>query len=189
MINLLGADVLVYVSWGLLCFFVVSAVFVYVYLKRKINGNINKKVNVNNLSATGLSLNIPYLQKKEIYFLEVFSSVLPKEYVVLPRIGVDNLVKPFGNLLLYNHIRSKYVDMAVFLKKNMQPVVVIDLVDAGTGDSLIEEQDDGITKALKSVQIPVLSIAVKSEYDKGELLSIFLDVLDPVAIAELKKSK
>ena len=39
---------------------------------------------------------------EELEFYEMIKSVIPKEFMIIPKIGLDEIVKPNGNLLLFN---------------------------------------------------------------------------------------
>ena len=71
----------------------------------------------------------------------------------------------------------------------MQPVMVIDLIDPSKGDRAATMFNEYIQKSLKSVSLPILTMVLDHDYDKIELLNAFLDKMDPISIAQLKKSK
>ena len=76
----------------------------------------------------------------------------------------------------------------VFLRKNMQPVVVIDIHDRTGVQKSIADDDKYLGEALRNVNLPIVDFEVRQEYEPAELLRKFLDALDPVAIANLKKN-
>ena len=125
---------------------------------------------------------------KEVEFYDMYRTLLPKEYLMVPKVGVDKIVKPHGSLLMYNAIKTKYVDFCIFKRSNMEPVVVIDCFYPSITDSSIKEMDKAVKKSLEAVSIPVLQYEILDvPYDKDAVIKRFYDALDPVALAQLRK--
>ena len=169
--------------------FLLIAIILFVVIKKR--GSAAKiataKVKLDDSAAQkSLRLNIPFLRPKERQFLEAFKKVLPNDYVVFPRVGVSDIVRPTIDTTLYNQIKERHLDFVIFLEKNMQPVVVVDLVDHSISENDIPLQDPIVSKAMQFVGLPVLEYQIKPEYDPTYLLSKFLDALDPINITELK---
>ena len=102
---------------------------------------------------------------------------------------MKSLINPYNNINFYNAVSNRVLDFVVFLRKNMQPVVVIDIHDRTGVQKSIEEDDKMLFMALKNVNLPVVEFEVRQDYVPAELLSRFLDALDPLAIANLKKNR
>ena len=149
-----------------------------------------KQKNISDVDTKkSMALKIPFLNGPESNFLRNFQSILPDEYVVYPKISMEKLVVPYNNKEFYDIVKYKKLDFVVFLKRNMQPVVVIDLHDRTGVQKSIEEDDKFLAAALRNVGLPVVDYEVRQEYEPAELLGKFLDALDPIAIANLKKNK
>lgn len=140
-------------------------------------------------TTKSMALKIPFLTSSENNFLYNFQSVLPNEYVIYPKIHVEQVALPYNNVTFYNVVKNKVLDYVVFLRKNMQPVVVIDVHDRTGMQKSIEEDDKLLSTALANIGLPIVDYEIRQEYEPAELLSRFLDALDPLAIANLKKNR
>ena len=165
------------------------AITLYLVIKKLENKRIAKNKKAKFDDKPRLKLNLPFLTENEVKFLAVFQNSLPSEYVAFPKIVMHSLVKPDGSLVVFNEIENCVLDIVVFLKNKMQPVMVIDLIDPSKGDRAATMFNEYIQKSLKSVSLPILTMVLDHDYDKIELLNAFLDKMDPISIAQLKKSK
>jgi len=169
-----------------LAFLVLAVVLFFVIkkLEKKRLAN-HKKVKLD--TKPKLKLNLPFLSNNEVKFLSVFQNSLPSDYVAFPKVIMHSLVKPDGSLVVFNEIKDDVLDVVVFLKSKMQPVLVVDLIDPSKGDKSETKYNEFTEKSLKSVNLPLLSLTLDHDYEKIELLNLFLDKMDPVSIAQLKK--
>ena len=133
---------------------------------------------------------MPVLWPKELEFYYMFRSVLPKDFMIIPKLGLDEIVKPNGgNLVLFNAVKDEHVDFCVVKVSNMEPIAVIDTYYPSIADSTIQELGTAVIKALESVNIPVISYEILDvPYDKDVILNTFLDAIDPITLAQLKKN-
>ena len=158
-------------------------------------GSINSKMKHSQDASKGgkfegqvkVTLHKPYIRAESFRFYNALQRALPIEYVAFPNVGVDNIVKPAGDLVAYKAISGKYLDFVIFKKQGMEPVGVIDLIDPSVTLSSIMQQDPIITKTLKTINIPVLEFTVEDSYNEKEILARFLDSQDPYTLAMLKK--
>lgn len=169
--------------------FLALAIVAFIFVKKieKKRVNSNKKVKLD--TKPKLKLNLPFLTPNEVKFLAVFQNSIPSEYVAFPKIQMKNIVKPDGSLVVFNEVKDDILDVVVFLKTKMQPVLVVDLIDPSKGDKSETKYNEYTVASLKSVSLPVLNITLDHDYDKIELLNKFLDKMDPISIAQLKKDK
>lgn len=174
---------------------VVVAIVCGIYFAIKVNKKVkndSKKVDWSKFNGKGqLKKHVPVLWPKELEFYYMFRSVLPKEFMIVPKMGVDEIVKPNGgNLVLFNAIKSKHVDFCIIKVSNMEPVAVLDTFYPSITDSTMKQLDAPVKKALSSVSIPVISYEILDiPYDKDKILKKFLEAIDPVTLAELKNKK
>lgn len=168
--------------------FVVVAVICYFVVKKMEQNRINKNKKAKFDDKPRLKLNLPYLTEKEKNFLAVFQNSIPSEYVAFPKVCMKHIVKPNGGLVVFHEVENETLDVVVFLKKVMQPVLVVDILDPSRGEKIATKFSDYVIKSLKSVNLPVLTINLDHEFDKLELLNAFLEKMDPVALAQLKKN-
>lgn len=110
-----------------------------------------------------------FLYRKEVKMLIAISKVLPKEYVVFPKIGIDTVLEPIGSHALFDSVKGKYLDFVVFHQETMKPKLAIDIFDGSIGDEQLDQQSPQVHEALKSAELPVVIIRVKTDYDFEEL--------------------
>lgn len=160
-----------------------------IYVRKAMNNNYTKTVDFDRIDVKSqLVKHVPYLWPKELEFYQMYTKILPKDYIIVPKVGVDKIVKPHGSLVMYNAIKTKYVDFCIFKLSNMEPVVVIDCFYPSITDSTMKEMDKAIKKSLEAMEIPVLQYEILDiPYDENEVIQRFYDALDPVALAQLRK--
>ena len=83
---------------------------------------------------------------------------------------------------------SKYVDVVVFTRKDMTPVLVIDLVQKGSAQQQYEELDPNVIKVLKAVKLNILKVDLADAYDIEELKDSVLKALPDKVISALRDS-
>ena len=170
---------------------VVIGVILSIKLNRKVTNNA-KKIDWSNFNAKDqLKKHVPMLWPKELEFYYMFRSVLPKEFMILPKLGVDEIVKPTGgNLVLFNAVKDEHVDYCIVKVSNMEPIAVIDTYYPSISDSTMQKLEASVIKALESVTIPVITYEILDvPYDKEKVLRKFLESIDPVVLAQLKNKK
>lgn len=169
--------------------FMAVAVLLWSYLKGKMD-KTQKSLDYTKLSGRiHVILKEPYLPAKAFAFYNALQRALPLTVIAFPRVGVDNIVQPAGDLVAYKAIQAKYVDFAIFDKSTMKPLAVVDLIDKSLVAGSIIQQDLAITKSLQTVNIPVLEFEVQPKYNEKEILAKFLDSQDPYTIAQMKKNQ
>ena len=167
---------------------IVAGIFIAIRLNKKVLKNMDA-VNWDKVKINGmLKKHTPILWPKELEFYEMFKSVIPKDFLIIPKLGVDEIVKPNGNLLLFNAIKTEHVDFCVVNISNMEPIMVIDTYYPSISDSTIQELPKPVLKALESVNIPVVKYEILDvPYDKDAVFKHFLDAINPIALAHLRK--
>ena len=183
MAYLLGASVAVPII--ILIAGILIAVIIYINLKNKFNTpkNLNE-----NIAKVDVSLNSNFCSNQEMKFLEYLHRAMPKDFIAFPRVGVDQLVSPKKDRNAYNAIMSKYVDVVVFSRKDMTPVLVIDLVQKGSAQQQYEELDANVIKVLKAVKLNILKVELEDAYDIDVLKTSVLKALPDKVVSALKES-
>lgn len=191
MASMLLIDAITIVGIVVVVMAIVCGVYFAIKLNKKVTNN-SKHVDWSKYNAKGeLKKHTPVLWPKELEFYEIFKSVLPKGFMVIPKMGVDEIVKPNGgSLVLFNQIMHKHVDFCVVKMSNMEPVAVLDTYYPSIADSTMQKLDPAVQKALECVSIPVIQYEILDiPYDKEAILKKFLDAIDPVVLAQLRKSE
>ena len=141
-----------------------------------------------NISKVDVTLNSNFCSNQEMKFLEYLHRAMPKDFIAFPHVGVDQLVSPKKDRNAYNAIMSKYVDVVVFTRKDMTPVLVIDLVQKGSAQQQYEELDPNVIKVLKAVKLNILKVDLADAYDIEELKDSVLKALPDKVISALRDS-
>lgn len=162
------------------------AIVVYIALKKRGLPDKNIALKVGK-GKPEVELNKCYITAEEMKILEYVHKALPKDFIAFPRVGVNQIVLPTKNLVAYNSILSKYLDICVFYRKTMEPLLVIDL----QWDNEIKQQfkvmDNNVVAVLNAVKLKVVPIKVEPAYDIAELRKKLLSALPDKMIAMLKK--
>lgn len=144
-------------------------------------------VTKNEPKIVNVELRKAYMKPTEIAFLKNLYKILPAEFVAFPRVGVDNLVQPKNDKVLYNTILSQYVDVCIFLKSTMEPILAIDLYEASPVEQQMKQLHPNVVKALQTVKIPLLSYQLSEEYSLVELRTKVIDAMPSKIVGMLKE--
>lgn len=166
---------------------IIIAILIYRRLQKKFNkpfdstpkGSDNPKVKVKN----------SYCTEDEMKFLQALHKSLPRDCISFPHVGVSKLVEPNGDLVDYKMIQDKFVDICVFLRKDMSPILVIDLYSPVPTQQQLKKLDKNITNVLKVAKIPIISQEIKNKYDSDEILTKVLNNVDSKIVAYLKNKQ
>lgn len=161
----------------------IVAVMTYIILKKHNFGGSGKKKHKGKLEV---ELKKEYASEHEMKLLEYVHRALTKDFIAFPRVGVDKIVNPTKNLVAYNSIMSKYVDICVFLRKTMEPVLVIDIMWDNEAKQQFAEMDANVIDVLNAVKLKVVKIKIEPAYDISALKKTLLTALPDKIIAMLK---
>jgi len=173
---------------GILLIFIVLGVFLGTRANKQMESQTHATLSVDKIDFKNQFIKkVPYISQKEMRVYEIFEEILPVQYVIFPRVGVRKIVKQKGSIMVYNQIRDMYLDMVIFKRSNMEPVMILDIYDTSIAEMTLQEYSKVLAKTVASVNIPVMKVEISESYNKNELLSKFLDNLNPVALAELRQ--
>lgn len=164
----------------------VVAVLIVFGLK-KVYGKDRGMVTKSEPKIVNVELKKPYMGKPEYQFLKDVYKILPPEFIAFPLVGVDNLVTPKGDKVLYNTILSQYVDVAIFLKADMSPVLAIDLFEPSPVAQQLKQLHPNVKKALATVGIPLMTYQLSEGYSVVELRAKIIDAMPSKVVAMLKE--
>lgn len=162
------------------------AIVVYLALKKRGLPDKNIALKVGK-GKPEVELNKCYVTAEEMKILEYVHRALPKDFIAFPRVGVNQVVSPTKNLVAYNSILSKYLDICVFYRKTMEPLLVIDLQWDNEVKQQFKVMDENVVAVLNAVKLKVVPIKVEPAYDIAELRKKLLSALPDKMIAMLKK--
>ena len=188
MINLLLADTGLIIGLSLVGLAIVAGIILAIRLSKKVTNNA-VKVDWNKYNGKGqLKKHTPILWPKELEFYYMFRSVLPKEFMIIPKMGMDEIVKPNGKLVFFNAVKDLHVNFCIAKVATMEPIAVLDTYYPSITDSTIQQLPIQAVKALESVDTPVIKYEILDvPYNKEKVLKRFLEAIDPVSLAQLQK--
>jgi hypothetical protein len=99
---------------------------------------------------------------------------------------ICGVINPTKNRVAYNSIMSKYLDICVFYRKTMEPVLVIDIMWNNEAKQQFAEMDPNVIAVLKTVKLKVVKIKIEPAYDIQSLKQTLLNALPDKLIAMLK---
>lgn len=159
---------------------ILIAVGVYFIMFKKERSEKKAKANLDkDLSHIEMAVKEKYMYRKEIEFYYFLQSILKSDKVVFPKVGLDQILIPTGNKIAYNNISSKYVDFVIFDEKTMRPILILDVYDNSFNDEILDEQDPIVKKILDQVDIPLISVLIKGQYDKEKIRKDIYKIIYP----------
>jgi hypothetical protein len=110
-------------------------------------------------------------------FLGVLEEVIGKEYVVLGKVRLADIIRPRKGLSnsertsAQNRINSKHVDFVVCDLRTRAVVGIIELDDSSHQRASRQRRDEFLDKALAAADVPVAHVAAQKAYRPAELRS------------------
>jgi hypothetical protein len=163
---------------------IIIAIFLYKKMKKKFDKPLDTTIKQNQVPQ--ISLRKSFCTEEEMKFLEALHRSLPSEFISFPHVGVTQLIEPKNNMNDYRTVIDKYVDVCIFLRKEMKPVLVIDLFSQSPVAHQLKKFDDNVSSVLKVAKIPVLHKQVQNSYNLEELLKEVLNKMDASVVTYLK---
>lgn len=163
---------------------IILAVVLYKSMRKKYNIPLDTSIKQN--ETPQVKLKERYCTEEEMKFLEALHKALPRDFISFPHVGVSKLIEPKNNMIDYRSIQDKYVDICVFLRKDMRPLLVIDLYQASPVAQQLKTFDKFTNNVLKAVKIPVMRKEIQKSYNSEDLLLEVLKSLNNTTVAYLK---
>lgn len=113
-----------------------------------------------------LTVKSPYMLRKEVLFWKYLNLILPKQYIVVPKVSLVDLFIPDGDKSIFRLIADKTLDYVIFNEQNMNIALVLDIYDKSYGDEKLDEQDPFLLEILAKLNIKVASIFVSNDFDR-----------------------
>jgi len=122
-------------------------------------------------------------------FLGVLEEVLAKDYAILGKVRLADIIRPRKGLSnsertsALNRITSKHVDFAVCDLRTRAVVGVIELDDSSHQNVSRQRRDEFVDKALLAAGVPVVHIAAQKAYQprevRSQILAVFAQTASP----------
>lgn len=167
---------------------IIIAIIVAFFLFKHLQKKFNKPLDTTPKASTNaqVKLKSKFCTEEEMIFLEALHRALPRDCISFPHIGVTQLVEPKGSMNDYKAIVDKYVDIVIFLRKDMKPILAIDLYHPSPVAQQLKKFDDNISNVLKAAKIPVLHKQIQNSYNIEDLMVEVLNSLDGATVTYLK---
>lgn len=160
------------------------SIILYKHLQKKFSHPVTPSYQKN--STPQVKLKESYCTEQEMVFLNALHKALPRDCISFPNVGVSKLIEPKGNLVDYKSVMDKYVDVCVFLRKGMKPILVIDLFEPSPVAQQLKKFDDNVLAVLNEVKIPVMHKQIQNEYNIEELKIEVFQKMNNSTVAYLK---
>lgn len=108
-------------------------------------------------------------------FLGVLEQILGKDYRVIGKVRMADIIRPSGGLsrsarmAALNRITSKHFDFAVCDPRTLQVVGVIELDDSSHREASRRRRDEFVDAALSSAGVPIVRIPAQRAYMPAEI--------------------
>lgn len=154
-----------------ICILLLIVFWLYKKLKNRPKTNKKPKEKKPKLAQTtfknvNLTVNENYMVRKQVLFWKFLNLILPKEYIVVPKVALSDLLTPDGDKKIFNLIIDKTLDYVIFNEKTMYPALVIDIYDKLSGQANLSEQDPFLVNILNNLNLKVLHILVSANFDR-----------------------
>ena len=123
------------------------------------------------------------LTKAEFKFYCVLLAVLPAEYIIMCKVRLADLVSVKNTSQrqkYFNKIKSKHIDF-VICSSELLPVLFIELDDRSHMKKSRIGRDKFLDGLFKSVNAPLLRVAVRANYPKDEITSLLAPHLNNIS--------
>lgn len=115
--------------------------------------------------------------KNTYKFINTLYDNFPNDFVVVPNVKVGRLISAFDKVENFDKkILNKTMDVGLFYRETMQPLVMIDLVCPESNDKSMQQANTDVLKAVSSLKIPAVEVVANDSYDevkiKQELLKL-----------------
>jgi len=164
----------------------VISIFIVFILKNKTK-NIGIAKQKCDLRKKTVKLVSSYCSPAEMQFLEAIHKALPKDFIAFPYVPLEKLLIPTGDKINYNIASSKVVDICIFLQKNMEPVLAIDLYSPSPINQSLKKLDEDTIALIKSTNLPLIQIRLQEQYHLPTLKNDLINSMDPKVFVKIKK--
>ncbi len=165
---------------------IIISLFIIFILKNKTK-NMGVAKQKRDLKNSGVKLVKAYCSPAEMQFLEAIHKALPKDFIAFPYVPIEKLLIPNGSKVNYNLSSSKVIDVCIFLQKNMEPVLAIDLYSPSPINQSLKKIDEDTIALIKSVKLPFIQFQLQENYNLLVLKNDLINSMDNKVFAKIKK--
>ena len=163
---------------------IIGGILVYKVMSKKYKTETTPSPKQNKIPQ--VTLKERYCTEEEMKFLEVLHKTLPRDCISFPHVGLSKLLEPKNNLVDFHAVSDKHVDICVFLRKEMKPILVIDLYQESPAAQQLKKFDEDVNQTLKQVKLPVVHIKIEKNYNINSHRLKLLNSMDNATIIHLK---
>ena len=128
-----------------------------------------EKKSLYEIKKFNLELTDKFMYRKELLLWRYMISILPRTFIVIPKVSIPSIVNPNGDKNLYNDVVDKTLDLVVFDEQNMRPLLAIDIFDNTYGDERMDDQDPKLYAIVTKLGLKILHVHMKLDLDKEEI--------------------
>lgn len=135
-------------------------------------------------------VNLPYrvrddfLSPAERSFYAALVAALAEQAVICPKVRLGDILFTTDKQSFWKHtnrISHKHVDFLICARETMRPLIAVELDDSSHQRESAQESDQFKDAAFQAAGLPLVRIRAQRNYVVGELASVLLPHLDPVA--------
>lgn len=110
-------------------------------------------------------------------FINALYDNFPEDFVIIPNVKVGKLISAFDKVENFDKsVLNKTIDVGMFYKETMQPLVLIDLICQNSDDKNMQKAPSEVLLAVSKLKIPTAEVVANDFYDgiklKQELLKL-----------------
>ena len=110
-------------------------------------------------------------------FINALYDNFPEDFVIIPNVKVGKLISAFDKVENFDKsVLNKTIDVGMFYKETMQPLVLIDLICQNSDDKNMQKAPSEVLLAVSKLKIPTVEVVANDFYDgiklKQELLKL-----------------
>lgn len=128
-----------------------------------------EKKSLYEIKKFNLELTDKFMYRKELLLWRYMISILPRTFIVIPKVSIPSIVNPNGDKNLYNDVIDKTLDLVVFDEQNMRPLLAIDIFDNTYGDERMDEQDPKLYAIISKLGLKMVHVHMKLDFNKEEI--------------------
>ena len=93
---------------------------------------------------------------------------------------------PKSTIIVLTVFLPSFIDVCVFLRTTMEPVLAIDLFSPSPVEQQMKKLHPNVIKAMQAVKIPLIQFQIAEEYNLIELRTRVIDAMPSKIVAMLK---
>ena len=109
------------------------------------------------------------MNPEEYRFFKVFKELLGVNYIIIPQVHLDDLVKPMSGrsrIFSFRHINQKSVDFVICNPTSMSPKTAIEIDGISHSNERTKDRDEEVERILREAGLPLIRFKNGDHTDK-----------------------